>query len=149
MFSGFISQRQSLVKAATAVTLLLAATTSVQSQHFCQGELGEAGWACESLSPIPPEVFAEFFPLPGSPDPANPVKYKQIAGEPAFDEATGARNSNSAVFVLTEGTYFCMVAESQGEASLFDAPEGMQCTSRLEWSWSQRSDCCCYNCTWY
>ncbi|CAN0190058.1 unnamed protein product, partial [Discosporangium mesarthrocarpum] len=49
--------------------------------------------------------------------------YQQIAGNPAFD-ADGSRNDNSAVFVITEGVYFFMVAESNGVATLFDAPEG-------------------------
>ncbi|CAM9874646.1 unnamed protein product, partial [Choristocarpus tenellus] len=49
--------------------------------------------------------------------------YQQIGGLDAFD-ADGTRNSNPAVFILTEGTYFCMIAESEGEAALFDAPEG-------------------------
>lgn len=34
-------------------------------------------------------------------------------------------HAKAAVFVLTAGSYFCMVAESNGEAVLFDAPEGI------------------------
>ncbi|CAM9795943.1 unnamed protein product, partial [Laminaria digitata] len=68
--------------------------------------------------------------------------YKQIAGEPAFDEDTGLRNNNSAVFVLTEGVYFCMLAESNGEAVLFDAPEGAFVSSTTKYptsSWLPES----------
>lgn len=113
-----------------AILLLLsppAFFVSGQTTRLCEGELGEAGWACDSLTPIPLDVFETFSSLPGSPDPSNPTTYKQIDGDPVvFDEATGERNgtTNSAVFVLTEGTYFCMLVESNGEAALFDAPEG-------------------------
>ena len=109
------------------VVLLVSAGTVVhgQTQRLCDGELGQADWACDTLSPVSADAFEEFLPLPGTPDPANPATYKQIAGEPAFDKETGLRNDNSAVFVLTEGIYFCMLAESNGEAVLFDAPEGL------------------------
>lgn len=42
-----------------------------------------------------------------------------------FDEI-GQRSDDggSAVFALTDGAYWCMLAESNGEAALFDAPEG-------------------------
>ena len=126
-------QQPSLSRALAGVGLLLAFVTALvsgQSQRFCEGELGEANWACDAVSPIPPEVFEEFLPLPGSPDPSNPTKYKQIAGEPAFDEDTGIRSDGSAVFVLTEGLYFCMLAESNGVAVLFDAPEGLDLQNR-------------------
>lgn len=95
-----------------------------QANKICEGELGQPAWACETLSPVSATVFGEFLPLPGSPDPANPILYEQIAGQPAFDEVTGERNGNSAMFVLTDGTYMTMLAESNGEAALFDAPEG-------------------------
>lgn len=118
--------------AVAALLLVFSATPNVhgQSSRLCEGELGQIGWACDSLAPIPAQVFDgadEFLVLPGSPDPANPTKYKQIAGAPVtFDEVSGERiDNNAAVFVLTEGAYFCMVAESNGEAALFDAPEGM------------------------
>ena len=119
--------RMSLPEAITAVVLLVSAATVArgQTQRFCEGQLGQTDWACDSLAPVSPEVFEEFLPLPGVPDPANPAKYKQIAGEPAFDEGTGLRNDKSAVFALTDGIYFCMLAESNGEAVLFDAPEGI------------------------
>ena len=122
------SQRQlSLCRPIAAALLLVSAATVAhgQSQRFCEGELGQANWACETFSPVSAEVFEEFLPLPGSPNAANPTKYKQIAGDLAFDKDTGMRNDKSAVFVLTEGTYFCMLAESNGEAVLFDAPEGL------------------------
>ena len=128
MKSRSIQRQLSLSWAMVSLALLLAfATTLVsgQTQRLCEGELGQADWACDAISPIPREVFEAFLPLPGSPDPANPAKYKQIAGEPAFDEDTGVRSDSSAVFVLTEGIYFCMLAESNGEAVLFDAPEGL------------------------
>lgn len=43
-----------------------------------------------------------------------------------FDEA-GERSDagGAAVYTLTAGSYWCMLAESNGEATLFDAPEGM------------------------
>lgn len=90
--------------------------------------MGETDWVCDSLTPVPLDLFEEFLPLPGDTDPANPIKYKQIAGASSFDEVTGARynataSNDAAVFVLTEGVYFCMLAESGGEAVLFDAPE--------------------------
>lgn len=71
----------------------------------------------------------ELLPLPGSPDAANPVLYKQISGQPVtFDAVTGERSGDdgggTAVFALTEGVYWCLLAESNGEAALFDAPEG-------------------------
>lgn len=111
---------------ATLLSCLACAVTipGVQADKLCEGELGQAAWACETLSPVSPTVYGEFLPLPGSPDPANPILYEQIAGEPAFDEVTGERNGNSAAFVLTDGTYMAMLAESDGEAALFDAPEG-------------------------
>lgn len=85
-----------------------------------------------SLHSCQRQAFAgvdDFVTLPGSPDPLNPVRYKQIAGAPvSFDADTGERTASDvesgAVFVLTEGLYFCMVAESNSEAALFDAPEG-------------------------
>lgn len=42
-----------------------------------------------------------------------------------FDE-TGERTDagGAAVYALTAGGYWCMLAESNGEAALFDAPEG-------------------------
>lgn len=42
-----------------------------------------------------------------------------------FDE-TGKRSDagGSAVYALFAGVYWCMLAESNGEAALFDAPEG-------------------------
>lgn len=84
---------------------------------------------------IPPtQAFAgteDLVSLPGSPDEANPTTWVQVAGDPvSFDATTGARISSplgsAAVFALTEGSYFCMLVESDGEAALFDAPEGEQ-----------------------
>lgn len=124
------SGSSSVVGLSLAVLFLFSATPSTrgQSTSVCEGELGQAGWTCDALTPIPPQVFdgvEEFLPLPGDDvDPENPVSYKQIAGKQAFDAVSGERNDNTAVFVLTEGTYFCMVVESDGEAALFDAPEG-------------------------
>eukprot|EP00752_Nemacystus_decipiens_P002140 g2039.t1 len=50
-----------------------------------------------------------------------------------FDE-TGERTdaSGAAVYALTAGGYWCMLAESDGEAALFDAPEGGFVSSALE-----------------
>lgn len=180
--------------AATAVTvkkaglllaimmLLFLSATPIRSSHGqsvkrWEGELGESDWVCDSLTPIPLDLFEEFSTLPGKPDPANPVKYKQVAGSPVllpcpspsppFSSSSsssassssfsyefawgGASNGSttssttsgssiagidnrsisrgggaaaSAVFALTDGAYFCMLAESGGEAVLFDAPEG-------------------------
>eukprot|EP00903_Cladosiphon_okamuranus_P019583 g18011.t1 len=94
------------------------------SVKFCEGELGTAPWACETLSPVNPDVYSSAWkPVPNA-APGNPVTYQQVAGEPAFDVTTGERNGNAAVFVLTEGYYQCIVAESKSEAALFDAPEG-------------------------
>lgn len=121
----------SIVSRSLALLLLLSATTSIsgQSNSVCEGELGQPNWTCETLAPVPADAYdgAELFqPLPGNGvDSANPVKYQQIAGREALDFASGERNDNAAVFVLTEGTYFCMVVESDGEAALFDAPEGL------------------------
>ncbi|CAM9242475.1 unnamed protein product [Scytosiphon promiscuus] len=111
---------------ATFLALFACAVTisGVRANKLCEGELGQANWACETLSPVSATVFGEFLPLPGDPDPANPILYEQISGEPAFDEVTGERTGNSAAFVLTDGTYMAMLAESNGEAALFDAPEG-------------------------
>lgn len=111
---------------ATTLLLLLLTTGSLaqSTPSVCDGKIGEAKWTCDPLTPIPPDTFdTDFLPLPGSPDPTNPTRYKQIAGSPAFDEETGERNSDAAVFVLTEGFYMCMLAESDGAAALFDAPE--------------------------
>lgn len=69
----------------------------------------------------------ELLPLPGTTDPLNPVLYRQISGLPIFDE-TGERSDAggaAAVYALTAGGYWCMLAESNGEAVLFDAPEGI------------------------
>lgn len=54
-------------------------------------------------------------PVPGG-DAANPVLYKRVTGA----------DGGGAVYVLTEGAFWCMLAESEGEAALFDAPEGMR-----------------------
>lgn len=125
MIFGSTQRQLSLPRAmAAAAVALLVSVSHAQNQRFCEGELGQADWACDVFTPVSPEVFEEFLPLPGSPDPENPAMYRQIAGDPAFDEGTGLRNDNSAVFVLTEGTYFTLLAESNGEAVLFDAPEG-------------------------
>lgn len=83
------------------------------------------------------EGVDDFVILPGNPDPSNPSRYQQIAGLPvSFDADTGARvpaedGSGAAVFVLTDGVYFCMIAESEGEAALFDAPEGRLMSMRF------------------
>lgn len=67
--------------------------------------------------------------MPGSPNPANPLTYKQISGEPvSFDATTGERTneySPGAVFAIHGVAYWCTLAESNGEAVLFDAPEGI------------------------
>ncbi|CAN0516587.1 unnamed protein product, partial [Ectocarpus sp. 12 AP-2014] len=73
--------------AITTALLLLHAFRGVEAQtrSVCEGELGEANWACDTLAPLPSQVFDgqdELLPLPGSPDAANPVLYKQISGEP-------------------------------------------------------------------
>lgn len=90
-----------------------------QSVKRCEGDIGAPDWVCEPLTPVPLDAFGEFYPLPGSQDPANPVKFAQIAGSnPSFDVLTGERNNGTAsdtaadaVFVLTDGSYFCMLAE--------------------------------------
>ena len=42
-----------------------------------------------------------------------------------FDEAGERINTGgAAVYTLFAGSYWCMLAESNGEATLFDAPEG-------------------------
>lgn len=92
-------------------------------QSFCEGELGEAPWDCETFSPVTPDAYTtEWLPLPSSVSSGNSLTYVQIAGLPAFDEVTGERTGNAAVFVLTDGNHQCMLAESRGEAALFDAP---------------------------
>ena len=108
-----------------SVALVCSLVSIGQSDKFCEGELGESPWSCETVSPVNPEVYsAGWLPLPSA-TPGNPALYQQIAGEPAFDEATGERNGNAAVFALYDGTaYQCMLAESNGVAALFDAPEG-------------------------
>lgn len=127
MFSGPSKMRLSSLARlfATIVVLSSARFVYAQTGRFCEGELGDTNWVCEDVHPLAPDTFEDFFPLPGTPDPANPARYKQIAGDPAFDEVTGLRNNNSAVFVITEGVFFCMLAESNGEAALFNAPEGV------------------------
>lgn len=44
-----------------------------------------------------------------------------------FDEETGERidTNGAAVYGLFAGMYWCMLAESNGEAALFDVPEGI------------------------
>lgn len=89
---------------------------------------------CPPAIHCPTQAFAgteDLLPLPGSTDEANPTTWVQVAGDPvSFDATTGARISSpsgsAAVFALTEGSYFCMLVESDGEAALFDAPEGEQ-----------------------
>ena len=39
--------------------LLLAAGARGQTQRFCEGELGEVGWDCASVSPLPSQVSDE------------------------------------------------------------------------------------------
>lgn len=127
MFSIPGQRRLSSFARVTAAVLVYSSATYFvrgQTRRFCEGELGDAGWVCEDVQPVNPDVYEDFYTLPGTPDPANPARYKQIAGDPAFDAVTGLRNDNSAVFVITEGVFFCMLAESNGEAALFDAPEG-------------------------
>lgn len=73
--------------------------------------------------PINPHVWEDFLPIPdggSSGNASNPVMYKQIGG----NKASGSSEGTTAVYALTEGAYFCMLAESGGEAVLFDAPEG-------------------------
>lgn len=36
--------------------LLLLSSSQGQTQSFCEGELGEAGWECPILSPVPAQV---------------------------------------------------------------------------------------------
>lgn len=111
-------------RAGALVFCFAALVSSAQSVKFCEGELGTAPWVCEGVSPVNPDVYSDaWLPVPNA-APGNPVTYEQIAGKPAFDDATGERNSNAAVFALTDGSYQCMLAESNGEAALFDAPEG-------------------------
>ena len=178
-----------LKRAALGVLALLSGVQG-QTQRFCEGELGEVGWDCASVAPLPAQVGDistmivearpmllaavscvveksimcrprtlnsertlvnpirvsrssnmpslpiinrkvfdgqdELLPLPGTPDPLNPVLYQQISGSPMFDE-TGERTNagGAAVYTLTAGGYWCMLAESNGEATLFGAPEGM------------------------
>eukprot|EP00903_Cladosiphon_okamuranus_P012976 g12110.t1 len=117
-------------------TLLLLSGAQGQTQRLCEGELGEVGWDCPTLSPIPAQVFDgqdQLLPLPGTTDPLNPVLYRQISGSPMFDE-TGERSDvgGAAVYTLTAGAFWCMLAESNGEAALFDAPEGGFVSSALE-----------------
>ena len=134
------SQRRlsSLAKITAAVLVFNSATfVGAQTRPYCEGELGDAGWLCEDVEPIAADTYGEFYTLPGSPDPANPARYKQIAGAPAFDEDTGLRNDNTAVFVITEGVFFCMLAESNGTAALFNAPEGVDRPNRPGAVWYQ------------
>ena len=52
--------------------------------------------------------------------------------KPAFDEATGKRNGNDLVFVLTKvDAPVHMLAESNDEAALFDAPVGEGAYSQM------------------
>lgn len=134
MFSSASQRRMSSLAKVTTALLVFASATFVcgQTGKFCEGELGDANWVCGDVHPLAPDTYEQFFPLPGTPDPANPAMFKQIAGDPAFDEVTGLRNDNAAVFVITEGVFFCMLAESNGEAALFDAPEGVDRASRPE-----------------
>lgn len=116
------------VVTALGAALLLSAAPGAYSQsgRFCEGEVGVLPWTCDPLAAVPAEAYRgadELSTLPGNPDPANPVIYKQIAGEPAFD-ASGKRRDTAAVFAIKGGDYFCMLAESRGEAALFDSPEG-------------------------
>jgi len=109
-------------KGAGALACCFAAlVSSAQGIKFCEGELGTAPWACEAVSPVNPGVYsAAWLPVPNA-APGNPVMYQQIASGGA-----------AKVFVLTDGSYQCMLAESclltddsyQCEAALFDAPEG-------------------------
>lgn len=129
---------QLVSKGAGALACCFAAlVSSAQSVKFCEGELGTAPWACETVSPVNPGVYsATWLPVPNA-APGNPVTYEQIAGEPAFDDITGERNGNAAVFAITEGYYQCMLAESNGEAALFDAPEGQSPVFTPACSWEQ------------
>ena len=128
MFSGASQSRLSLLVRVTAAALAFFLSPTFvhgQTRKYCEGDLGDADWVCEDVEPIAADTYEDFYTLPGNPDPLNPARYKQIAGEPAFDEDTGLRNGNSAVFVITETVFFCMLAESNGVATLFNAPEGM------------------------
>lgn len=46
------------VKRAAALlgALVLLSGAEGQTQSFCEGELGEAGWDCAPLSPVPAQV---------------------------------------------------------------------------------------------
>lgn len=127
MFPKGSQPRLSLLVKVTAAVLAFSSATFVdgQTRKYCEGDLGDAGWVCEDVVPVSADAYEDFYTLPGTPDPLNPATYKQIAGEPAFDEDTGLRNDNSAVFVITDGVFFCMIAESNGVATLFNAPEGL------------------------
>jgi len=59
-------------------------------------------------TPIPLEVFGEFYPLPGAEE-ANPLRYSQVTGTNGTESADGSK-----VFAITGGSYICMLAESNG-----------------------------------
>eukprot|EP00903_Cladosiphon_okamuranus_P020686 g18993.t2 len=122
--SAALADEQSCLKLFAQQRCLL----SGQSVKRCEGDMGTPDWVCDPLTPVPLDAFGEFYPLPGAQDPANPVKFVQIAGTSSFDVVTGERNNGTgsdaaAMYVLTDGCYFCMLAESDHEAVLFDAPE--------------------------
>lgn len=118
-------RRAHLATGAVAFLLYISSVGAQSNGKFCEGELGEIGWDCEFLGTVDTDEIADnFSPLPGSPDAANPVVYKQIAGDPAFDDS-GVRTDTAAIFALHDSeSYLCMLAESNGEAALFDSPEG-------------------------
>lgn len=50
--------RFAAIVTAAGVVVLLRPTSCVRAQSvsFCEGELGQASWACDALYPIPAEV---------------------------------------------------------------------------------------------
>ncbi|CAN0043529.1 unnamed protein product, partial [Ectocarpus sp. 12 AP-2014] len=78
-----------LPAAVTAIVLFISFPSKLcesQSVKRCEGDVGETGWICDSLTPINPDVWEEFLPIPdvdGSGTGSNPVMYKQIGGNNA------------------------------------------------------------------
>lgn len=54
----YLSVKMKLAVALGAVVQLLSGAQG-QTQSFCEGELGEVGWDCGNLSPLPAQVGDE------------------------------------------------------------------------------------------
>ena len=124
-FISRIPQRPGML---VVLALLALKWTAILGQNigtFCDHSVTDGSIDCSGvgLASVPPSAFTGrelFQPIVGA-DASNPIKARQIAG-----------GTQHRVWALTDGTYFFVVAESDGAAVVVDSPEGMMVTGYSE-----------------